>query len=63
MGDRAEGIHDGDGAGLTMSGRLPENVACFARALRIAGVPVGPGAVVEAVAALADGALGAREDV
>ena len=46
-----------------MTGRLPENVAYFARALRIAGVPVGPGAVVEAVEALADGALGGREDV
>ncbi|RDJ27348.1 VWA domain-containing protein [Bosea caraganae] len=46
-----------------MSGKLPENVAYFARALRIAGVKVGPGAVVEAVEALADGALGQREDV
>lgn len=46
-----------------MTGKLPENVAYFARALRVAGVPVGPGAVVEAVEALADGALGPREDV
>ncbi|SFJ28531.1 hypothetical protein SAMN05216304_106132 [Bosea sp. OK403] len=46
-----------------MTGKLPENVAYFARALRIAGVPVGPGAVVEAVEALAEGALGARDDV
>lgn len=46
-----------------MTGRLPENVAYFARALRIAGVPVGPGAVVEAVEALAQGALGGRDDV
>jgi len=46
-----------------MTGRLPENVAFFARALRIAGLRVGPGAVVEAVEALADGALGGREDV
>lgn len=46
-----------------MTGKLPENVAYFARALRAAGVPVGPGAVIEAVEALADGALGGREDV
>jgi uncharacterized protein with von Willebrand factor type A (vWA) domain len=46
-----------------MTGKLPENVAYFARALRVAGVPVGPGAVVEAVEALADGALGQRDDV
>ncbi len=46
-----------------MTGKLPENVAYFARALRIAGVPVGPGAVIEAVEALAEGALGERDDV
>jgi hypothetical protein len=46
-----------------VTGKLPENIAYFARALRIAGLRVGPGAVVEAVEALADGALGEREDV
>jgi hypothetical protein len=46
-----------------MTGKLPENIAYFARALRIAGIPVGPGAVVEAVEALAEGALGGRDDV
>ena len=46
-----------------MTGKLPENVAYFARALRGAGLRVGPGAVVEAVEALADGALGGRDDV
>lgn len=46
-----------------MTGKLPENIAYFARALRIAGLRVGPGAVVEAVEALADGALGEREDM
>jgi uncharacterized protein with von Willebrand factor type A (vWA) domain len=46
-----------------MTGKLPENIAYFARALRKAGVPVGAGAVVEAVEALAGGALGAREDL
>lgn len=46
-----------------MTGKLPENVAYFARALRIAGLRVGSGAVVEAVEALAGGALGGRDDV
>ncbi|WP_192640955.1 VWA domain-containing protein [Bosea sp. OAE506] len=46
-----------------MTGKLPENVAYFARALRIAGLRVGPGAVVEAVDALGESALGGREDV
>jgi uncharacterized protein with von Willebrand factor type A (vWA) domain len=46
-----------------VTGKLPENIVYFARALRIAGVPVGAGAVVEAVEALADGALGGRDDV
>lgn len=46
-----------------MTGKLPENVAYFARALRIAGLRVGSGAVVEAVEALAGGVLGGRDDV
>ncbi|WP_449256172.1 vWA domain-containing protein [Bosea sp. (in: a-proteobacteria)] len=46
-----------------MTGKLAENVAYFARALRAAGLPVGPGAVVEAVEALGGGALGGRDDV
>ncbi|MEN5080917.1 VWA domain-containing protein [Bosea sp. TWI1241] len=46
-----------------MSGCLPENVAHFARALRAAGLRVGPGQVVEAVEALGEGALGGREEV
>lgn len=60
MGRGAEGFHDRDGR---LTGKLPENVAYFARALRGAGLRVGPGAVVEAVEALADGALGGRDDV
>ena len=35
------------------TGRLAENIAYFARALRAAGLPVGPGAVLDAVAAVA----------
>ncbi|MGL4974891.1 MAG: VWA domain-containing protein, partial [Bosea sp. (in: a-proteobacteria)] len=44
-------------------GHLAGNVVYFARALRAAGLHVGPGAVVEAVEALASGALGGRLDV
>lgn len=46
-----------------MSGRLAENVAYFARVLRGAGMPVGPGAVIDAVGALEAAGLGRREDV
>ncbi len=46
-----------------MTGKLPENIAYFARALRAAGLPVGPGALVEAIEALGGGALGGRDDV
>ncbi len=35
-------------------GRLAENVLYFARALRAAGIPVGPGAVLDALEALKD---------
>ncbi|MCO4055084.1 MAG: VWA domain-containing protein [Bosea sp.] len=44
-------------------GVIADNVAYFARALRGAGLKVGPGAVLEAVRALESGALGGREDV
>lgn len=43
-------------------GRLPDNVAYFGRALRAAGMPVGPGDVVDAVEALASAGVGARAD-
>jgi hypothetical protein len=45
------------------AGHLAENVAYFARALRAAGLKVGPGAVLDAVTALEAGALGARDDL
>ncbi len=45
------------------AGHIADNVAFFARALRGAGLKVGPGAVLDAAAALADGGLGGREDV
>jgi len=44
------------------AGRLAENILYFARALRAAGIPVGPGAVIDALEALQTGGVGARED-
>src|SRR5579885_2118373 len=43
-------------------GRLAENILYFARALRAAGIPVGPGAVLDALAALEAAGVGTRED-
>jgi hypothetical protein len=43
-------------------GRLPENLAHFARALRKAGLPVGPGAVLDAIAAVEAAGIGERGD-
>src|SRR5215813_3673005 len=44
------------------TGRLAENIVHFARALRTAGIPVGPGAVMDALAAVAAAGVGTRED-
>ncbi|MGB7011646.1 MAG: VWA domain-containing protein, partial [Pseudolabrys sp.] len=43
-------------------GRLAENILYFARALRAAGIPVGPGAVLDALEALSVARVGARDD-
>jgi hypothetical protein len=43
-------------------GRLAENILYFARALRAAGIPVGPGAVLDALAAVRAAGVGTRED-
>jgi uncharacterized protein with von Willebrand factor type A (vWA) domain len=43
-------------------GRLAENIVYFARALRGAGIPVGPGAVLDALAAVQAAGVGTRED-
>src|SRR6201988_3836115 len=43
-------------------GRLAENILYFARALRAAGIPVGPGAVLDALAAVKAAGVGTRED-
>src|SRR5438132_11600149 len=44
------------------SGRLAENIVYFARALRAAGIPVGPGAVLDALSAVKAAGVGGRED-
>jgi uncharacterized protein with von Willebrand factor type A (vWA) domain len=43
-------------------GRLAENIVYFARALRAAGIPVGPGAVLDALQALGVARIGTRDD-
>jgi uncharacterized protein with von Willebrand factor type A (vWA) domain len=50
--------HNGEGS----AGRLAENIVYFARALRAAGIPVGPGAVLDALAAVRAAGVGTRED-
>src|SRR5437763_15166908 len=46
----------------SVSGRLAENIVHFARALRRAGLPVGPGAVLDALAAVEAAGVGMRAD-
>src|SRR5690349_739251 len=43
-------------------GRLAENIVYFARALRAAGIPVGPGSVMDALEALSVAGIGSRDD-
>src|SRR6202158_942789 len=43
-------------------GRLSENILYFARALRAAGLPVGPGSVLYALEAVNVARVGDRED-
>ncbi|WP_188611745.1 vWA domain-containing protein [Chelatococcus reniformis] len=50
------------GAEQAEQGRLADNIAHFARALRVAGLPVGPGAVLDAISALHLAGLGNRDD-
>ncbi len=44
------------------SGRLAENILYFARALRAAGIPLGSGAVLDALAALSAAGVRTRDD-
>src|ERR1700749_987158 len=45
------------------SGRTADNIIGFARALRAAGIPVGPGAIIDAMNALQLVDIGNRGDV
>lgn len=45
-----------------LSGKLSENIMHFARVLREAGIPVGPGAVIDALDAAMSGSLRTRDD-
>src|SRR4051795_9465241 len=44
------------------TGRLAENIVHFARALRAAGIPVGPGSVLDALAAVEAAGVSTRDD-
>ncbi len=44
-------------------GHIADNIAFFARALRAAGIPVGPRTVLDAVEAVQAGGIGGREDL
>jgi uncharacterized protein len=60
---RVDNPRPGDDAGVRgEAGRLAENIVHFARALRAAGIPVGPGAVMDALAAVAAAGVGTRDD-
>ena len=48
---------------MSDTGRLPENIMHFARVLRTAGLPVGPGRVIVAVRAVEAAGIGSREDL
>lgn len=52
-----------DNAATTAKGQIADNIVGFARALRAAGLPVGPGAVIDAVSALRLIDIGNRRDV
>lgn len=47
---------------MVEDGRLAENILYFARALRAAGIPVGPGAVIDALEAVKVARVGTRQD-
>ncbi len=49
-------------SGEPVEGQLAENIVYFARALRAAGIPVGPGAVLDALTAVEAAGVGTRED-
>src|SRR5260221_4149194 len=49
-------------AGRSEAGRLVDNIMYFARTLRAAGLPIGPGKVIAAVEALQAAGISSRDD-
>src|SRR5688500_10811909 len=49
-------------AGRQGGGRVADNIVYFARALRKAGLPVGPAAVIDAIRAVEAAGVGSRDD-
>ncbi len=62
MSANLSGQADEPGRRDAKDGRLAENIVYFGRALRAAGLPVGPGAVLDALAAVRAAGVGTRED-
>jgi uncharacterized protein with von Willebrand factor type A (vWA) domain len=58
-GQQRGGGRQSDGA---ISGRLADNIIYFARVLRRAGLPVGPGTIIDALDAVQAAGLSTRED-
>jgi uncharacterized protein len=56
---RSEKIRQTDG---DSAGRLAQNIVYFARALRAAGIPIGPKTIIDALDALKAAGVGTRED-
>lgn len=52
----------GDAVAGDAPGRLAENIVYFARALRAAGIPLGPRSVIDALAAVRAAGVGTKED-
>jgi uncharacterized protein with von Willebrand factor type A (vWA) domain len=61
-GEMAASQSDPHSVGAEDESRLAENILYFARALRAAGIPVGPGSVLDALEAVNTARIGRRED-
>ena len=62
VGPRVRGDERQEADMAETNGRLAENILYFARALRAAGIPVGPGAVLDALEAVKAAGVGTRDD-
>jgi uncharacterized protein with von Willebrand factor type A (vWA) domain len=59
----ASARNDGEELGVSdVQGRLAENIVYFARALRAAGIPLGPRSVLDALEAVRAAGVGTKED-